>query len=85
MKKLTFIALFLSAFALSCKSKTFKYSSTTKPCVIVSVQEFTPGQIHTLQTDYVWRGVTDCGFAFSSHRPLKVGDTVYLEKRKYVE
>lgn len=83
MKNLSFIALFLATFALSCRTKPFKYTTDQKACTIVSVESFTPGQINSLQTDFVWKAKTDCGMTVTFYREVYVGDTVYIEYRKY--
>jgi hypothetical protein len=85
MKKLTIITAVITLISVSCVSKPMKYKSDFKTCVVTQVEEFSPGEIHTLQTDYVWRATTNCGGRFSSTRRIDVGDTIVMEFRKYVK
>ncbi len=85
MKKLSFLLLLTAAFAASCKWPNVKYTSKKKPCVVTEIIEYSPGQKHTLQTDYEYQITTDCGHTFTSHNSVQLGDTIWVEYRTYVK
>jgi hypothetical protein len=55
MKKLLII-FFIAVLSFSCKSKTKRILVEKKHCVVVNVQYFPIGSIHTLQTDAEFYG-----------------------------
>ena len=84
MKKLFILALLTSVF-VSCGPIPKDYTSKKEPCVIVEVIEYSPGEKHTLQTDYEYQITTDCGHTFTSHNSVQLGDTVWVEYRTFVK
>jgi len=78
MKKLL-ILFFIAVLSFSCKSKTKRILVEKKQCVVVNVQYFPIGSIHTLQTDAKFHATTDCGVKISLNHYVSVGDTLTFE------
>ena len=85
MKKLSVLLLLSLLFITSCKPPAADYTSKKEPCVIVEVIEYSPGEKHTLQTDYEYQITTDCGHTFTSHKSVQLGDTIWVEYRTFVK
>jgi hypothetical protein len=83
MKHLSILLLLVVCFT-SCENYKTKVIEK-RSCVITSVEEFSPGQRHTMQVDYEWHAVTDCGTSITSRKHIEVGDTIQIEYHKYVK
>jgi hypothetical protein len=83
MKHLSILLLLAASFA-SCENYKSKLIEK-KACIVTSVEEFSPGQRNTMQVDYEWHAVTDCGMSFTSRKHIEVGDTIQVEYHKYVK
>lgn len=85
MKKLSVLLLLSLLFITSCKWPTAEYTSEKKPCIVEELTVFSPGEKHTLQTDYEYHIKTSCGQTFTSHTSVNIGDTIWVEHRTYVK
>lgn len=68
------------AIKKSAKVKEVIIPTTTFE-VIDSVWYLSPGQINTLQVDYIYYAKTHSDYKFRTSRLMKVGDTVYFSKK----
>ena len=82
MKKLIFISL-LAMLVTSCVSRSYQDENTT--CVITEVTYYPIGSISVAQVDPTWKAKTDCNIEMSFRRPIEVGDTITIIKRKIIK
>lgn len=54
---------------------------TTTFEVIDSVWYLSPGELNTLQVDYLYYAKTVSGFKFRTSRLMNIGDTMYFSKK----
>jgi hypothetical protein len=68
-------------WANSAKDKTImETGEITKECV-VEVKEYSPGEINTMQTDYIYEyTLSPSGNRGKSRVPVSVGDTFYFHQ-----
>lgn len=69
--------------------RAIKKNATTKEVIIPtttfevidSVWYLSPGELNTLQVDYIYYAKTQSDYKFRTSRLMKVGDTVYFSKK----
>lgn len=77
MKKLIYLSLLVLA---SC---TAKYKDENITCTITEVTYHPIGSISVAQVDPKWKVKTDCNLEMSLRRPVSIGDTITIVKRKF--
>ena len=82
MRKITFLGL-CSLFLYSCGKTTKPIQSDTIKAVVDSVWVKKPGEINTMQVDYIYFAKTKEGKEVSSRNTIRVGDTLTFIYNKY--
>ena len=82
MKKIIYTVLF-SLFLYSCGETTKPTHSDTVKVVVDSVWVKQPGEINTMQVDYIYFAKTQDGKEVSSRNTIRVGDTLTFIYNNY--
>lgn len=73
-------------FAIAAVKKTAVIKEPPQPIDIAyetvdSVWYLSPGELHSLQVDYLYYAKTESGYKFKTSRLMKVGDTVHISHK----
>jgi hypothetical protein len=82
MRKIIFLVLSI-LFLYSCGETTKPIQSDTIKAVVDSVWVKKPGEINTMQVDYIYFAKTKEGKEVSSRNTIRVGDTLTFIYNKY--